>query len=423
LGTFFIFNNFFVMNNIVGIIFLLIYGYQVYFIFVSFLKTPKPFPEAAPRRYAILICARNESSVIGHLLDSIRDQDYPKDCLDVYVIADNCTDDTADISREKGAFVVERSDTSKIGKGYALEYLVDNISKGGTVWDYEGYFIIDSDNLLEKNFVSEMNKAVAAGNKVVTCYRNSKNYSDNWLASGYALWFLRDSKYLNNSRQILGFSSQCSGTGFVIHRDIFIKYGGWKYFTLTEDIEFTFAMVANNEHIAYCPTAVLYDEQPVDFGVSWKQRTRWVKGYFQAYNKYGIALLKGWFGRRDFSCYDMLANTFSGGLLTLALFVIYWVCIIYYAIAGLPMIEILPWFIQYAVSCYVGLIVVGAITTHTEWEKIYCPPMKKRFFIVTFPLFLFTLMPITLAAPFSRQRWPQVKHVRAVNIEDIQKTP
>jgi cellulose synthase/poly-beta-1,6-N-acetylglucosamine synthase-like glycosyltransferase len=409
------------MNAIVGAVFFLLYVYQMYFVPVAILRKVKDFPDAKPLRYAILICARNEATVLGLLLDSIRDQDYPRDLVDVHVIADNCTDNTAAIAREKGAFVVERQDTSRVGKGFALEYLLNRISKDGTVWDYEGYFVIDADNLLDKHFLAEMNKAVAAGNKIVTCYRNSKNYGDNWISASYALWFLRESKFLNNVRQILGLSAQCSGTGFVIHRDIFLKYGGWRYFTLTEDIEFTFAMVTQGERIAYCPSAMLYDEQPVSFGVSWKQRTRWVKGYFQSYRRYGGKLLKRAVTRGEFSCFDMLVSTFAGAVLNLGLVTFYLAAIVYHAVAGLPLHEPLLFLLNYLASCYGGLVVVGAITTATEWRKIYCSVPKKLFYCLTFPLFLLTLLLITLCAPFSRQRWPQIRHIRNVDIDEVKK--
>ena len=415
-------NTFFIINNVIGGIFGLFYIYQVYFIYVSIARKPEAFPEAEPRRYAVLVCAHNESAVIGKLLDSINAQDYPKGLVDIYVIADNCTDGTAGIARGKGAIVTERFDEGKIGKGYALSCLFDAVSGGGARWDYEGYFVFDADNVLDSQFVKEMNKAVAAGNRIVTGYRNSKNFGDNWVSSGYALWFLRETKYLNNSRQILGLSSQCSGTGFVIHRDILMKYGGWKYFTLTEDVEFTFAMVAQGEKIAFCPSAVLYDEQPVSFGISWKQRTRWVKGYFQAYHRHGADLVKRFIARRDFSSYDMLVSTFVGAILSLALFVFYFVAIACYAAMGLPLGDILPWFAMYFGSCFGGLIVIGAITTKTEWDMIYCAPAKKRAYIITFPLFLFTLLPITLWAPFSRQRWPHIEHIRAFDLDEIRKS-
>jgi len=414
-------STFFLINNIVGGIFGLFYIYQLYFILVSLRKCPEPFPDADPKRYAILICACNESNVIGKLLDSIGTQDYPKELIDVFVIADNCTDNTAEIARGKGATVFERFDKTKIGKGYALSSLFDHISGGGKKWDYEGYFIFDADNILDSRFVREMNKAMSAGYKIATGYRNSKNYGDNWVSSGYALWFMRESKYLNYPRQILGLSSQCSGTGFVIHRDILSREGGWGYFTLTEDVEFTFAMVAQGEKIAFCETAILFDEQPVKFGVSWKQRTRWVKGYFQAYHRHGADLMKRFLTKHDFSCYDMLVSTLAGAIISLALFVFYFIAIAIYAIAGFPLLDILPWFGLYVGSCYGGLIIMGIITTKTEWDLIYCSTAKKIAYIATFPLFLITLLPITLCAPFSKARWPHIEHIRAFDLDEVKK--
>jgi cellulose synthase/poly-beta-1,6-N-acetylglucosamine synthase-like glycosyltransferase len=407
------------LNSIIGLIFFLVYAYQIYYIPISIFRRVKPFPEADPRRYAILICARNESGVIGQLIDSIHEQDYPQHLVDIHIIADNCTDNTADVARRKGAFVVERRDSTKIGKGFALNYLLDKVTEGGTVWDYEGFFVLDADNLLERGFLQEMNKAVCAGNRIVTCYRNSKNYGDNWLAASYALWFLRESKYLNNSRQIIGGNAQCSGTGFVVHSDIFREYGVWNYFTLTEDVEFTMAMTAQGERIAYCPTAIIYDEQPVSFKVSWKQRTRWVKGYFQSYRLYFLPLVKGIFLRRSFACFDMLASTFMGAILSVGLLAFYLAAIAWHIILGIPLPEVLTFLAQFLLSGYAGCFIIGIITTKTEWGQIYCSNAKKVLFCFTFPLFLITLMPITICAPFSRQRWPHIAHTRSLRVEEI----
>jgi len=413
-------SKFFLINNIVALVFFVIYAYQVFFIPVSIFRKQVVYPDADPLKYAILICARNEENVIGLLIDSIRDQNYPGELIDIFVIADNCSegDRTAELARSKGAHVVERYNDEFIGKGYALNYLIDSITENGARWEYDGYFIIDSDNLLDKNFIHEMNKAIAAGNRVATCYRNSKNYGDNWLSAAYALWFLRESRYLNNSRQILGGCAQCSGTGFVIHRDLLREIRGWQYFTLTEDVEFTFAMAARNEKIAYCHNAILYDEQPVKFGESWRQRIRWVKGYFQAYWKHGWSLFKGFLGGR-LICYDMLANTFMGAIITVGLFVFYIVMVIIFAVLRYDVSEVLLCFALYMAFGYLGVFVIGAITTCTEWGRIHCKKWKKIKYCFTFPFFLFTLLPIAIWAIFSKSKWPHIKHVRAIGVDDV----
>ena len=407
------------VNTLVGAFLLMFYVYQLFFIPVSAFRKPRAFPDAAPMRYAVLICARNESGVIGLLIDSIKAQDYPSDMIDTWVLADNCTDNTAKIARKKGAIVVERENKKLVGKGWALNYLLKVISKEGREWNYDGYFVIDADNILDTNFVAEMNKAVASGQRVVTCYRNSKNYGDNWLSASYALWFLRESKYLNNARHILGLSSACSGTGFVIHRDILEKFGGWNYFTLTEDVEFSFAMVASGERIGYCSTAIVYDEQPVSFKVSWKQRTRWVKGYFQAYSRYGLKLFKRFVTKGDFSCYDMLVSTFVGAILPALYILFYLGALIVFLIMGHGLLDLLFNFIGFMFGCYVTIFAIGFITTLTEWKNIYCPKFRKSIYCLTFPLFLYSLLLITLCTPFSKEHWSQIKHVRAVGLSDV----
>ena len=410
---------FLIINTIFGVVFFILYAYQGYYIYTVIKRPPRIFPEADPKRYAVLICARDEEYVLGHLIASVQEQEYPDDLVDIYVLADNCTDGTAMVAREKGAIVYERENKELIGKGYALECLIDHITENGTKWDYEGFIIVDADNLLDKHFISEMNKAINAGNMIVTGYRNSKNFSDNWLSSGYALWFLRESKYLNNARELLGLSSQVNGTGFVVHRDIIRKYGGWKFFTLTEDVEFSFAMAANGDRIACNKAAIIYDEQPVKFINSWKQRTRWVKGYFQAYNKYGAALIEGFFKRRDFSCYDMLMSTFAGTVLSVCLVLLYIIFTSIFLIIGHPLEHALLWLAVYFAGVYIGLVVLGIFTMKTEGAMVQCSSKKKKLYCFTFPLFLLVFLLVALFAPFSRERWSHVDHIRDIDIEDV----
>jgi len=413
-------SKFFLVNNIVGIVFFIVYMYQFVFIPVSIFSKKKVFPDADPRRYAIMICARNESNVIGNLIDSIRNQNYPRELIDVFVIADNCTDDgaTAAVCRGRGADVIERFNTGLVGKGYALNCLVDHITDGLTKWDYEAYFVIDADNLLDENFILEMNKALASGCRAVTGYRNSKNYGDNWLSASYSLWYLREGRYLNNARQVLGGCAQVSGTGFAVSKDLLRDIGGWNYFTLTEDVEFTFAMGARHEKIAFCYDAIVYDEEPTKWRESWHQRTRWVKGYFQGYWKYGFKLLTG-FLKGKFDCYDMLANTFMGAVLTVGLFMFYVVTAVLFSILRYNVAEVLICFGVFMGFGYFGVFIIGTITTITEWDRIYCSKAKKIKYIFTFPFFLITLMPNAVWAIFSRSHWPQVHHDHVMVVDDV----
>lgn len=141
-------------------------------------KRKKKQPEYEPKklhRFAFIIAARNENAVIGNLIKSIKAQNYPSELIDVVVVADNCTDNTAEIARSCGAIVYERFNKVLVGKGYALDYAFNKIKEDeGDYTAYDGYFIFDADNVIDRNYVREMNKTFDQGYRVVTSYRNSK---------------------------------------------------------------------------------------------------------------------------------------------------------------------------------------------------------------------------------------------------------
>ena len=130
---------------------------------------------------------------------------------------------------------------------------------------YDAYLVFDADNLVAPDYIQEINKTFSTGYDIVTSYRNTKNYGDNWISAGYGLWFLREAQYLNRPRASIGASCGVSGTGFLFSARILQKCGGWHFFSLTEDIEFTAHNIVNGEKIGYCPSAVFYDEQPTGF--------------------------------------------------------------------------------------------------------------------------------------------------------------
>jgi len=303
------------LNGIISILFAICYIYQFFYVFVGIRKRTISKPAEKNHRYAVVISARNERNVIGNLIDSIHNQSYPRELVDIFVIADNCTDDTAEIARDAGAIVYERFNTELIGKGYALNWFFHILEKDCAYDRYEAFMIFDADNVLDTHFISEMNKAFDAGYRILTSYRNSKNYGENWITAGYSLWFLREARFLNNARMQLKTSCAISGTGFLISSEILRKAGGWVHHLLTEDIEFTVSSILDGEKIGYCAGAMLYDEQPNTFRQSYLQRLRWAKGFYQVFRHYGLKLIKGIF-KGCFSCYDILMTIMPAMLLT-----------------------------------------------------------------------------------------------------------
>lgn len=401
------------LNFIIAAVFFICYAYQFFYIPAALIKKDEPNKEEKKHRFAVLVCARNEEAVIAGLINSIHRQTYDRNLIRIFVMADNCTDNTASAARNAGATVYKRNNPNLVGKGYALEALLKNIERDYPRNYFDGFFVFDADNVLDKNYIAEMNRTFSDGNDIITSYRDSKNYGDNWISAGYALWFLRESRYLNHARMLLGTSCAVSGTGFFFSRRILEKNGGWNFHLLTEDIEFTVHNIVNGEKVAFCPKAVLYDEQPTSFRQSWRQRLRWAKGYLQVYGKYGKDLAKG-IARGDFSCFDMAMAIMPAAVLT-AVSVVINSCVAAVTLAGggnvTPILISLG---ESVLNVYLTLLLLGGITTVTEWKMIHTSAVKKVFYIFTFPLFMLTYIPISFAAIFAKVEWKPISH--SVNV-------
>ena len=393
-----------------GIIFVLCYAYQFLYIPVALAPKKKKKVQAPLRRYAILISARNEESVIAQLLDSISQQDYPADLIVPFVVADNCTDATARVARDAGAVVYERFNKQQVGKGYALNYLIQQIRDAWGDDYFDGYFVFDADNLLQPDYISRMNEVFGEKYQIVTSYRNSKNYGDNWISAGYALWFLRESRYLNHPRFLLNTSCAVSGTGFFFSHAVLQEIGPWPFHLLTEDIEFSIYHVTQGHKIAFCPDAVLYDEQPTSFRQSWRQRTRWAKGYMQVFACYGKDLVKGAL-KGNFSCFDMSMSIMPAFFLSAISIICNVALTVMITLAGGSLVEALEPALGLLMGIYNFVFVVGIITTITEWKQIHTSTAKKILYIFTFPLFMATYIPISVAALFQRNvQWKPIEH-------------
>ena len=399
------------INFIISVVFFVCYAYQFLYIpAVLWLRRRRAaLPAAsASNHYAILICARNEAAVIGDLLASLRAQTYPRELLTVYVLADNCTDDTARIAREGGAVVYERFNRQQVGKGYALQTLLTHIARDVPA-GYDGYFVFDADNLLSPDYIEQMNRTFSAGHDIITSYRASKNYGDNWISAGYALWFLRESRYLNHARSLLGTSCAVSGTGFLFSRTVLEETGPWPFHLLTEDIEFSIHEILQGRKIAFCPDAVLYDEQPTTFRQSWRQRLRWSKGYLQVFQRYGTRLLGGVL-RGNFSCFDMSMAIMPAFVLSTVSIASNLALAIWGVWTGGSILIALQSLGQMLLSMYLTLFVIGAITTVTERRHIHTGRARRVLSAFTFPLVMCTYLPISLAALFSKGEWKPIEH-------------
>ena len=411
-----------ITGMVITALFAACYAYQVYYMYVVWRgmlrnkvmssKRQTAGNETANRviyyhDFAVLICARNEEKVIADLIRSIRQQTYPAGHVHVFVMADNCTDNTAMVARRHGAKVYRRDNHIQVGKGYALEALFNAI-KRDHLDGFDGYFVFDADNLMAPDYIEKMNKALCNGNEIVTCYRNSKNYGDNWISAGNALFFMRESRYMNQARYLSGASCAVSGTGFMLSRAVVEEMDGWHYHMLTEDIEFSMDQIAKGRRIAYCDEAEIFDEQPDSFMQSWRQRLRWTKGNIAVYLKYWHELLKGAL-HGSFACYDMAMSVIPAYFLSIASFVCALALGMGKLMAGEVTGAMLP-LVKALLGSYCLFFVMGTVTTVTEWHHIRAMSWQKIVYMFSFPIFMMTYLPVSIASVFAKSEWKPITH-------------
>ena len=142
-----------------------------------------------------------------------------------------------------------------------------------------------------------MNDAFDEGCKIITSYRNTKNFDENWVSSTYALHWIRSIRTNHRARSILRLATNVQGTGFLFSNEI--VRNGWKYTSLTEDRALTADAVAQGYQITYQDEAEFYDEQPVSLKIALRQRLRWSKGHLQAFAESGPYLfINIFFGKK-----------------------------------------------------------------------------------------------------------------------------
>lgn len=369
--------------------------------------------------FALLVAAHDEEMVIANMVDSLKNLNYDKSAYDIFIIADNCTDNTAQIAREHGAIVYERFNDVQKGKGFALEWMFEKLFNMEKKYDYIGIF--DADNLVDANFLFEMNKQINKGYSVVQGYVDSKNPFDSWITCAYSFSFWSVSRVFQMARHNLGLSCQLSGTGFVMKTEL-LKKLGWGATCLTEDMEFTMKLALNNEKVGWAHKAIIYDEKPLTLSASWKQRKRWMQGHADVASRFFFKLMKKAFKEGRFVCFD---------------------CAIYLVqpvrIIAMGIITLFAWLQMAYPDGNIGLFHMDYLFSPIVWNTfvvlqfMYMPVVialerrafdKKMFlYYVTFIFYNLTWIPIAVQGVINKNKteWSHTKHTRQITIEDFNK--
>ena len=388
--------------------------YQVLVSLCSLIKLKdKPLKVNKEHRFMAIIPAHNEEAVVGNLIESLKNQTYNKDLYDIYVIADNCTDNTAKIAKEAGAIVYERFDETKKTKGYALNwFLQQKIAEDAP---YDAFFVFDADNIVDKNFIKNMNKKLCQGEDVVQGYRDIKNPSDNWITAGYAIFYWQMHRFYHLARYNLGLSPLLNGTGFMVRFDV-IKPQGWDTETLTEDIEFSLKRIIKGKKLGWATDAIVYDEQPTGFRQSWSQRSRWTVGHIQCIQKYTKDLIIAAKENKKMINFDGLLYIVGSIPMFIITMLLLFSNFVMYNSASITTAELIKNLIFYLVPTFILPILVGIFAMWLDGRKI--KPMAKG--LLCYPLFLLTWIFINFKCLFIRNTsWEKINHVRSIKISDV----
>lgn len=388
--------------------------YQIMVSVCSLVKLKeKPLLKEKNHRFMAIIPAHNEEAVIKNLVKSLKEQDYPKDLYDIYVIADNCTDYTARVAKEAGAIVYERFDSTKKTKGYALQwFLKQKIEEDAP---YDAFFIFDADNIVDKNFIKEMNVKLCQGEDVVQGYRDIKNPTDSWVTAGYAIFYWTMHRFYHLARYNLGLSPLLNGTGFMVRFDV-VKPNGWETETLTEDIEFSLKRIIAGRKLGWATKAIVYDEQPVGFKQSWTQRTRWTVGHIQCIKRYTKELAVAVKEKKTLMNFDGLLYIIGSIPMFVLTLVLLLLNMIMYLGNGMTTADMIMNYVRYLVPTFILPILTGMLIMKLDGRPIR--PMMKG--LLCYPLFLGSWLVINFKCLFKQDTtWDKIEHVRDISIDDV----
>ncbi len=372
------------------------------------LKKPRPYAHCAPRtRFACLVAARNEEAVIGALVESLREQDYPNALYDIFVIPNNCTDNTEAAALTAGAKIFRCFEPIRC-KGDALHEAVAWLLPRG----YDAFCVFDADNVADTQFLARMNDAFCAGAQVCKGAMRVKNPYDSWLSGCYGLYFTLFDTFFSRARMSCGLSSKLVGTGFAVHRAVLERLGGWNTSTIAEDAEFAALCAANGVRVCFVPNALTYDEAPNDFVVSLRQRRRWCSGIMDAAVKMDAALAAALRGSAPLRALDSLLIVNAPFLQALMLLPLTLTLISALMGGTLPSL-VLRGALSLAASA-LGLMAFAALLAVLGGYR------DRRIIrtIMGFPLFMAAWLPIQIVSLVSRTRsWQPIVHSRALSVE------
>ncbi|MEW8360117.1 MAG: glycosyltransferase family 2 protein [Candidatus Thiodiazotropha sp.] len=290
---------------VIGLVLSAFSFYQFFFFIISLFSRAKEkhdkVAESINNKFAVIIPAHNEELLIGGLVESINRSDYPQDKLKTYVIADNCSDRTAEIASAAGAECRVREDQVNRGKPYALNWLISNIDLDA----HDAYVIIDADTTVDEDFFREMNISIGQGHKVVQGYFGVMNPDENWLTRLSILPGILKFYLHFPAKNRFGLSCPLAGNGMCFHKSIFIEHG-WNAYSIAENWEYYIQLAIAGKKVVSNENAVIYSQVTNNLKSGVTQRQRWQSGRMDTVSRYWRDLLAKYRKTKEYYLVDAL---------------------------------------------------------------------------------------------------------------------
>jgi 1,2-diacylglycerol 3-beta-glucosyltransferase len=232
----------------------------------------RPSDPAADRKFRFVVPAHNESAGIGDTVRSLLSVDYPRQLFEVVVVADNCSDDTADKASAAGAIVMVRNDSERRGKGYALDHAFSS-----TPPDVDSVVVIDADTLISPNLLQAFAARRHLGARAAQADYAVRNPDAGWRTRLIAIAFGAFHIVRSRARERLGLSCGLRGNGMCFSTELLREIPHQAY-SVVEDVEYGIRLGKAGYRVHYADEAHVYGEMVTTSAAANSQRRRWEEG-------------------------------------------------------------------------------------------------------------------------------------------------
>lgn len=297
----------FVLEIFNGVLWVFFLGMSFWLLYLAALlavailhRSKKADAETVPvKRFAIIVPAHNEVGVIERTLSSLASIDYPVELFSVLVVADNCTDQTAEIARAAGVRCLERHDSQRRGKGYALEYAFVVLLRE----NFDALIVVDADTIVSKNVLNSLNSRFQHGEKVIQIYNGIANPTASPLTYFFSVGNTMENDLFYIPKEHLKVSSILRGNGMCFSREVLEKVP-WNAHSIVEDTEYSIELIRRGFSIHFASEARVLAYQPENLEQAHIQRVRWASGNAALTKTKAISLVREGIVSRNLNLVD-----------------------------------------------------------------------------------------------------------------------